>query len=214
MFRMLLVFLACLTLGCTAVRETDTQRETSGTLAEVQSVVANQLGKTDADIDPDATFATLGADDLDLVEITMEVEEAFGIVIRDEALVMAANVSSVDELCAHLTIRTFAKVAEAAPKQSALPVRPDAGEDGAVRDSQVGAYGELSLLPNPHGLVLVFIPSVEELTRLTEQRLGRKMNADEIEALRQQAAVIALPPEKAQEFEQERRDRKAADNSD
>lgn len=50
-------------------------------LADIQLVVAEQLDLRANDVNPEQTFASVGADDLDLVEITMEVEDRFGIAI-------------------------------------------------------------------------------------------------------------------------------------
>ena len=86
-------------------------------LANVQAIVAEQLGLKTADVKPESTFSCLGADDLDFVEIVMVVEDRFGIVISDDALVSAAGTDDSGALCDRLTVRTIATIAEAAPKQ-------------------------------------------------------------------------------------------------
>jgi acyl carrier protein len=178
-------------------------------LVDIQTVISEQLGLKAADVRPELTFASVGADDLDLVEITMEIEERFGIMISDDALVSAAGTSDANALCDHLTIRTFATVAEQAPKQPQQ--KPSSvAKDGTLHESQVGAFGELTKLPNPNGLVLVFIPGFDELTQIQEQRLGRTLDDAEIEALRQKAAVIALPQEMAQKLKQQKSERDAS----
>ena len=102
-------------------------------------------------------------------------------------------------------------MAEAAPKQPQEKPSPVA-DDGILRESQVGAFGDLSKLPNPIGLVLVFNPSIEELTQIQEQRLGRVLDDAQIEALRQKAAVIALPQEMAEKLKQQKSARDASHN--
>lgn len=169
-------------------------------LPDIQSIIARQLDKPVSEIDPDQTFAAIGADDLDLVEITMEVEDTFGIAIRHDSLVDAANAAGANTLCNQLTVRTFAAVAEESPKQPAPKTDSELQDDGILRESQVGTFGDLSELPNPEGFVLVFIPSLEELTRLQEQRLGRKLDDKEVDTLRRDAAVIALPQEMADQL--------------
>ena len=178
-------------------------------LLNIQSIIAEQLGLKAADINPELTFAAIGADDLDLVEITMEVEDRFGIGISDDALVNASRTTDANSLCDHLTIRTFATVAEGAPKHPSQRPSPVA-DDGTLRESQVGAFAELSKLPNPNGLVLVFVPSFEELTQIQEQRLGRDLDDAETEALLQKATVIALPQEMAAKLKQQKSERDAA----
>ena len=53
---------------------------------KVQKIVAEQLGVEEAEVKPEANFASdLGADSLDTVELVMALEEEFDIEIPDEA---------------------------------------------------------------------------------------------------------------------------------
>ncbi|MGB9754316.1 MAG: acyl carrier protein [Roseiflexus castenholzii] len=53
--------------------------------ARLKQIVAEQLGVDESKIVPDARFTEdLNADSLDLVEMIMELEEAFGVEIPDE----------------------------------------------------------------------------------------------------------------------------------
>jgi len=169
----------------------------------VQALVAKQLGVGSKHISPDSTFSALGADDLDLVEITMEVEDRYGITISDDALVAAARAHNTGALCKHLNLRTFVAVAEASPKRPPAKA-PLAVEEGTLREAQVGPYDDLSQLHNPSGLELVFVPSFEDITRIQEQRLGRALTGTESDSLRRKAAVIALTPENAERMRQQR----------
>ena len=52
---------------------------------KVKQIIAEQLGKNEADIKNEASFIEdLGADSLDLTELIMAFEEAFGVEIADE----------------------------------------------------------------------------------------------------------------------------------
>lgn len=220
MMRSILVLIACILAGCNSAREPtnsapepSTKATQSRMLLDIQSIVAKQLGKNAADVKADLTFAELGADELDLVEVAMEVENVFGISMHDDALAAAAgitNTDKLDKLCTHLTIAAFVAVAESSPKATPRGNQTEIADDGTLRESQVGTYGQLSQLPNPKGLILVFFPSFEEQRQFSEQRLGRKMDADEIELLRQKAVVMALPPEIADKLNQDKRDRKTS----
>ena len=86
-------------------------------------------------------------------------------------------------------------VATAAPKQSKSNGTKDfEPRTGDLREARVGVYGVLSKLPNPKGYELVFVPSLELLMVQSERRLGRQMSQSERHAVKQRAAVIALPP--------------------
>ena len=55
------------------------------TLDKVKDVIMDKLGVEDSKINMEASFVNdLGADSLDTVELIMEFEEEFGIVIPDE----------------------------------------------------------------------------------------------------------------------------------
>jgi len=204
MARNAILLIAGLLAGCTVARDPEKNVPASTMFHEIQSIIAKQLGKSAAEIDPDRTFAATGADDLDLVEITMEVEEKFQILIKDESLMHAANITDANALCDKLTVRKFAAVAEQSPKQPPPQSSAEVPDDGALKESQVGTFGVLSQRPNPKGLVLVFVPSLEQLMQVQEQRLGRRLDEREVEELRQKAPVIALPQEMADRVNREK----------
>ena len=53
---------------------------------ELLSIVGDQLGQPIESIENDATFTSLGADSLDMVEMIMHVEEKFEIQIDDNEI--------------------------------------------------------------------------------------------------------------------------------
>jgi acyl carrier protein len=62
---------------------------------KLKQIVVNQLGVEEAAVVPKAKFIEdLGADSLDIVELVMAMEEAFGIDIPDEE---AENIRTVEE---------------------------------------------------------------------------------------------------------------------
>lgn len=68
--------------------------------ARVKQIVVNQLGVEEASVVPKAKFIEdLGADSLDIVELVMAMEEAFGIDIPDEE---AENLRTVDEAISYI----------------------------------------------------------------------------------------------------------------
>ena len=177
-------------------------------LPEIQEIAARQLKKSPAEMNPKSTFAALGADDLDVVEITMAVEDKMGIAIQDDELAKAAGTSPDQNLAGKLTLEAFARVVASAPKESRpQPRGPTGPDDGTLRESQVGPYGELSKRPNPKGYVLVFIPSFDVLLSTMEQKKGSPLTALEKEELKANAAVIALPAAMAAEMERKQKER-------
>jgi hypothetical protein len=135
----------------------------------------------------------------------MATEEALNISIDDDRLAKAAGAAQPDKLVGSLTVRAFAAVADGAPRQQ--PAQNNEPNDGALRATQVGPYGELSKLPNPRGHELVFIPSLEELAIASEQQAGRKLTSDEQAELKAKAVVIAMAPKDAEKLRQKRLER-------
>ncbi|WP_395748749.1 acyl carrier protein [Prosthecobacter sp.] len=198
----LLLFIFC--VFATACGKKPSAQVSAGpqSLDQVTQIVAEQLGKKRSDVRPDVTFAALGADDLDFVEIVMATEEALGVSIADEGINKSAGVSDPQQAVKHLTILKFAALADSSPRQK--PQESNEPQDGGLRATQVGSYAELSKLPNPRGHELVFVPSLEALISMSEQRAGRKLTETEVADLKARAAVIVMPPEDAAKLRKQR----------
>ena len=87
-------------------------------------VLATQLGKNAGEIDPSRSLKDLGADELDLVEAVMELEEKLDITIADEALDKASGYSKVEDLVSGLTVEKFAAVVSEARRAASAAPRP------------------------------------------------------------------------------------------
>jgi len=206
MRRLSIIVLSLFMVGCDRKHPVSLPQPAPRALLAIQKIVADQLKRSSDDIQPDATFASLGADDLDFVEIVMATEEALNISIDDDALAKAAGSAQSDKLAGSLTVREFAAFADGAPHQQPPPQNNEPN-DGGLRASQVGPYSELSNLPNPRGHELVFIPSLEALTMAPERKAGRKLTPDEQAELKAKAVVIAMTPKDAEKLRQKRVER-------
>lgn len=65
---------------------------------EVKSILAKQFGKTVEEISDDLDLETLGADSLDTVEIVMELEHHFQIVIEEEEYEGKSSLKNIVDL--------------------------------------------------------------------------------------------------------------------
>lgn len=173
-------------------------------LSAVQAIVARQLGLRQEDIKPDSTFAALGADDLDVVEIVMATEEALDITIPDEALGPIKAPPGTPPLPARLTVGGFVTTVSQAPKAKFSSPKLDEPHDGTLRHAQIGPYQDLSQLPNPRGYELVFVPELSTLETAAAQKLGQKLTEPERVALKNKAIVMAMPPADAAKFKEQR----------
>jgi acyl carrier protein len=173
-------------------------------LAAVQSIIARQLKVPVASIKPESTLASLGADDLDVVEIVMATEEALDITIPDEALGPIQAPPGTLPLPARLTVGAFVGIASEAPKAKFTSPKLDEPHDGTLRLAQVGAYQDLSQLPNPRGYELVFVPELSALEAAAAQKLGQKLTGPERLTLKNKAIVMAMPPADAAKFKEQR----------
>jgi len=82
----------------------------------VKKITKEQLGVLDNQINPEAKFKDdLGADSLDVLEVTMALEEEFGIEISDEDLV---DVATVRQIVDYISRQVAQKVVMTNPKES------------------------------------------------------------------------------------------------
>jgi len=63
----------------------------------VQKIIADRMDIDASEIKPDSTFADLSVDSLDMVEITMDLEEAFSITIEQDD-----SMASIADLIAYI----------------------------------------------------------------------------------------------------------------
>ncbi len=71
--------------------------------AQVAGIIVDQLGATQEEIVPEASFIDdLGADSLDIVELVMAVEEAFDLEIPDED---AEKIQTFGDVVSYLKVR-------------------------------------------------------------------------------------------------------------
>jgi acyl carrier protein len=68
--------------------------------AKVREIVCEQLGVSDEEVTPDASFIEdLGADSLDLVELVLALEEEYDMEISDEE---AEKIKTVQDVVKHI----------------------------------------------------------------------------------------------------------------
>ncbi len=66
------------------------------TFEELKEVIVEELGVEDSEVTPEALFIDdLGADSLDLFELVMSIEDAFGVAIPNEEL---ADIKTVQDV--------------------------------------------------------------------------------------------------------------------
>lgn len=85
----------------------------------VRQVLAEQLGLALVDVTPQKTFGQLAANELDLLEATMEIEDRLSITIDDASLDCAAGTKDLAATLAKLTVERFARVVTDARRAAA-----------------------------------------------------------------------------------------------
>jgi hypothetical protein len=76
-----------------------------------------------------------------------------------------------------------------------------------LRENDVGAFADLAARPNPDALVILAVPPIEDLIPALEQRLGRALTPEEVEAERRKAPSIAVARDAAERILAERTSR-------
>lgn len=65
---------------------------------EIKEILSKQLGKKTSDIGDDADLVALGADSLDMVEIVIELESHFNVIIEEDEAAQATTVDAIAKL--------------------------------------------------------------------------------------------------------------------
>ena len=181
--------------------------DTNGRAEVVKKIIAKQLQKDVKLINPDLTFYSLGADELDIVEIVMAIEEKLSIQINDDELNNITKTNDVILLPQNLKISQFIKVVEGSPQVERKTVDKAKRNKSILYDGEVGSYKELNAKKNPNNLVLVYIPSVEDIIMFESQRLNRKLTYQEIEYIKNNSVTIAMDADNAEKFLSTRKDK-------
>ena len=82
------------------------------TLSVVKEITAAQMGLDAAEIQPSTSMADLGADELDIVELVMELEEEFDVSIPDEAIENVTGSQTWVNGADKLTMEKLAEIVE------------------------------------------------------------------------------------------------------
>ena len=72
------------------------------TLARLQALLAQDLGKELESIEPSATLESLEVDSLRMIELVFSIEEAFGITVTAEPAEIRARVQTLGDLAAYV----------------------------------------------------------------------------------------------------------------
>jgi len=135
-------------------------------------------------IRPDSTFASLGADDLDFVEIVMATEDAHKVSIPDDLLIKVAGITAADEIVHHLTIAGFSQALDAAESFT---------ETEADENLVTGRYSELVTQTVPEGYSFLFVPSLAATLKNAEDKKGLALSEAEVLIIRDQAPAMVVP---------------------
>lgn len=77
----------------------------SDTYSKVVDVIAEKTSVDKAIINGQSTFATIGADSLDMVEVIMKLEELFSVEIKDEDVEKLATVNDLVDYVQKLRVK-------------------------------------------------------------------------------------------------------------
>jgi hypothetical protein len=73
-----------------------------------------------------------------------------------------------------------------------------------IKVGDVGGYAELAARPNPSNLTLQYIPALVALLLNLERKNGAPLTQAQVEAIRDQASVMAVPADAAKAVEEKR----------
>ena len=115
-----LLALASFAIGCGPAKPTANSPVVSTSkdpiVARVCGVVANQMGVDASKVSERTSMADLGADELDLVELVMELEDEFKITISDEAITNLTGNNEWQKGASKLTVANLADIVRTSKK--------------------------------------------------------------------------------------------------
>jgi acyl carrier protein len=92
--------------------------------AAIIAIMEKQLGKEPGEIQSSTSLKDLGADELDLISVVMELETKFHVMIAKGAIEKAAGAATMDSKLKALTASKFAALVEEARHTPQSPVTP------------------------------------------------------------------------------------------
>lgn len=170
------------------------------TLPLVRELLANQLGVAIDKITPTTTLKDLGADELDLVELVMELEEEFKVYLPDEDLEKLASPGNGVDRFSVMSVQAVADLVDqrrANPIER--PVRPanDPTTTYGQYKRQAGDTANAS-----ESQVPVFLNPLVMLLAGRERQKGSPLTRDEVLAVRDGALCIVMTKAQAEKFYQ------------
>jgi acyl carrier protein len=182
-------------VGCDQPQRDEQQTTVSPKMESIIKITSEQLGVSAASIRADSTFASLGADDLDFVEIVMATEDAHNVSIPDEFLTKIAGISAAEEIVHHITIAGFAQALDSAEPQT---------ESEPDENVVTGLYADLITQPLPEGYAYLFIPSLAAILTAAEDKEGRPLTEKEVLSIRDKAPAMVAPYDVIQKMNESR----------
>ena len=105
-------------LGCSSATSTNPAPSVSSdpVLAKVCEITSEQMGVNASRVTGETSLADLGADELDVVELVMELEDEFKITIPDEAITTISGSEKWEPAAKKLTMAKLAEIVRGAKK--------------------------------------------------------------------------------------------------
>jgi len=108
------VFFGCSQSAAPPTPQSQSATSNEGTALQICRIAAELFGLNASDIKPSTSLGDLGADDLDVVELIMELEDRFDVSIPDKAI---TDVTGIDNWQAGINRLTMAKLADIVDQQ-------------------------------------------------------------------------------------------------
>jgi acyl carrier protein len=177
----------------------------SGTTVEQVCEITALLLRVDrSKVRAETSLGDLGADDLDLVELVMELEEHFNIDIPDDAIENAAGTKSLGEGMKNITMAKLASVVDKrkmTPRSGKGKPPVNGGQsDNAAANGSGAANGTTPPEKPQAGKVKVFLNPLVMLLAGAEKQKGRPLNREEVLEVRDKAVFVMMSPEQSRKF--------------